>query len=176
MNEVALSLVVQPQGLPGQEGGHGWAWRMALDALFMDVQTAGVGRLECVLGSPGAADGVRERAALSRAQGRRVAMAWLGVPPGTGRWTGVDRVYLLQYRRHFWARRPPHDTAWHLEWERAIYRPAARVLGVGMWLTGRMGAALWHDRCFRSLPRHFAAVGGPAHYRVQVWAPDEVDG
>lgn len=174
MGEVALSLVVRPRGLPGHAGGHEWAWRMALDALFMDVQTAGVGRLQCVLGLPGAADGVRDRAALSLAKGPGVAVAWLGVPPDADHWTHVDRVYVLQYRRHFWARRPPHDATWHLEWERAIYLPAARALGAGMWLTGRLGAAPWHDRFFRSLPRHFAAAGGPAHYAVQAWAPGEV--
>lgn len=173
MSKVELSLVVCPQVLPEHAGGHVWAWRMALDALFMDVQTAGVGRLQCVLGLLGAADGLRDRAALSLAKGQGVAGAWLGVPPDADGWDPMDRVYVLQYRRHFWAPRPAHDTTWHLEWERAIYLPAARALGAGMWLAGRLGAAPWQDGFFRALPRHFAAARGPAHYTVQVWAPGE---
>lgn len=166
-----LVLISAGAQLPEGVGGHDWAWRLALDALFMDAQAAQIGRLECFLGLPGIAAAIRDRAQLSGSRGDRVAAAWLGVHPDVARWEAVDRVYVLQYRPHWWAPRPAHPDAWQLEWQRAIYPPAARLLGIGMWATRRARAPYWHDQLFRRLPESFAAPGGPSHYWAEAWAP-----
>jgi hypothetical protein len=157
-------------GWPAPEQGHAHAWRVMLDALFLDAYACGVGRVCWHVGLGAVTEAIGERTLLTPGRGSGVADAWIAVPWGTCS-TAADRVYTLEYSPTMLPPGAVRRPGWRAAWRRVMFPPRARALGAVMRLADALGRPAWHDRAFRRLPEAF--VGGTlGHYRVTAWEPD----